>query len=258
MQTIDLKEETTRSKSGLVRMADDLEARPFDIFDPSVPRTRSRADFVYENLRDAISDGRIAGGERVREEEVARNLGVSRTPVREALQRLQQRGILILGPGRGLVVAQLGHEQIVELYAMREILEGSAARFAAMNATTAEIATLYQLQEDLRTADDDMLHITLNRRFHQAIYEAAHNRYLMQTLESLHDSFALLRSSTFRLPHRQRNSDEERHRIIAAIEKRDPDLAEKEAREHILQSQRTRFDSRAGSADSRVTVRNSS
>jgi DNA-binding GntR family transcriptional regulator len=233
------------SKSGLARMVEGIEARSFDIFDPSVPGTRSRADFVYESLRDAISDGRIAGGERVREEEVARNLGVSRTPVREALQRLQQRGILILGPGRGLVVAQLSHEEVVELYAMREILEGSAARFAAMNATTAEIATLYQLQEQLRTAEgDDMLHITLNRRFHQAIYEAAHNRYLMQTLESLHDSFALLRSSTLRLPHRQRNSDEERHRIIAAIEKRDPDLAEKEAREHILQAQRTRFESR--------------
>jgi DNA-binding GntR family transcriptional regulator len=245
----------TDSKSGLARMVEGVEARTFDVFDASVPRTRSRADFVYESLRDAISDGRIAGGERVREEEVARNLGVSRTPVREALQRLQQRGILILGPGRGLVVAQLGHEQILELYAMREILEGSAARFAARHATAAEIANLYQLQEQLRTAEgDDMLHIALNRRFHQAVYEAAHNRYLMQTLESLHDSFALLRSSTFRLPLRNRNSDEERRRIIAAIEKRDPDLAEKEAREHILQAQRTRFESPAGSH----TVRNSS
>jgi DNA-binding GntR family transcriptional regulator len=248
----------SESKSGLARMVEGREANTFDIFDPSVPRTRSRADFVYETLRDAISDGRIAGGERVREEEVARNLGVSRTPVREALQRLQQRGILILGPGRGLAVAQLSHEQVVELYAMREILEGSAARFAAMHATPAEIATLYQLQEQLRTADDDMLHITLNRRFHQAIYEAAHNRYLMQTLESLNDSFALLRSSTFRLPHRQRNSDDERHRIIAAIEKRDPDLAEKEAREHILQAQRTRFESPASSLDAGITARNSS
>jgi len=229
-------------------MADTSDATAFELFDPSGSHPRSRADFVYESLRDAISDGRIAGGERVRQEEVARNLGVSRTPVREALQRLQQRGILVLGPGRGLLVAQLGHEQVVELYAMREILEGSAARFAAMNASPAEIATLYQLQEELRTAaGDDMLHITLNRRFHQAIYEAAHNRYLTQTLESLNDSFALLRSSTFRLPDRRRNSDDERHRIIAAIDKRDPNLAEKEARAHILQSQRTRFESTATS-----------
>jgi len=246
------------SKSGLARTAEGFAATAFEIFDPSGPRARSRADFVYETLRDAISDGRIAGGERVREEDVARNLGVSRTPVREALQRLQQRGILVLGAGRGLVVAQLSHEQVIELYAMREILEGSAARFAAMNATPAEIATLYQLQEQLRTAvDDDMMHITLNRRFHQAIYEAAHNRYLMQTLESLHDSFALLRSSTFRLPHRQRNSDQERHRIITAIEKRDPELAEKEAREHIVQAQRTRFESPTRSPEPAVPARNS-
>src|SRR5882757_1613946 len=120
-------------------MVESLATNTFDTFDPNEPRTRSRADFVYESLRDAISDGRIAGGERVREEEVARNLGVSRTPVREALQRLQQRGILIFGPTRGLVVAQLGHAQVVELYAMREILEGSAARFAARHATTEEI-----------------------------------------------------------------------------------------------------------------------
>src|SRR5437660_4459837 len=130
-------------------MAEGLEAVTFDVFDPAEPRTRSRAEFVYESLRDAISDGRIAGGERVREEEVARNLGVSRTPVREALQRLQQRGLLVLGAGRGLVVAQLSQQQVIELYAMREILEGSAARFAARHATPAEIAILYQLQEQM-------------------------------------------------------------------------------------------------------------
>jgi DNA-binding GntR family transcriptional regulator len=212
----------------------------FDTFDPTVARTRSRADFVYETLRDAISDGRIPGGGRVREEEVARNLGVSRTPVREALQRLQQRGLLVLGPGRGLVVAQLGHDEVVELYAMREILEGSAARFAAMHATNEEVAKLHELQKQMGTADGDA-HVTLNRCFHQAIYEAAHNRYLMQTLESLHDSLALLRSATMRLPHRQRDSHEERRRIIAAIEKRDPVRAEEAAREHIRQAQRTRF-----------------
>ena len=227
-------------------MADVSGAQAFATVDASALRTRSRADFVYDSLRDAISDGRIGGGERVREEEVARNLGVSRTPVREALQRLQQRGLLVVGAGRGLVVAQLSQQQVVELYAMREILEGSAARFAATHATAAEIGILYRLQEELRAAEGDpALHVSLNRQFHQAIYEAAHNRYLMQTLESLHDSFALLRSTTIRLPHRQRNSDEERRRIISAIERRDPDEAERAAREHIVQAQRTRFEGSA-------------
>src|SRR5690349_20500781 len=131
-------------------MADVSEARSFAAVDAEALRTRSRADFVYESLRDAVSEGRIAKGERVREEEIARNLGVSRTPVREALQRLQQRGLLVFGPGRGLVVAELSQQQVIELYSMREILEGSAARFAAQHATEHEIAILYRLQEELK------------------------------------------------------------------------------------------------------------
>jgi DNA-binding GntR family transcriptional regulator len=212
--------------------------------DAEALRTRSRADFVYESLRDAISDGRIAVGERVREEEIARNLGVSRTPVREALQRLHQRGLLVLGAGRGLVVAQLSHNQVLQLYAMREILEGSAARFAAQHATGADVAILYRLQKELAEAKPDpLLLVTLNRRFHQAIYEAAHNQYLMQTLDMLHDSFALLHNATFRVPSRRAESDEEHRRIVAAIETRNPDAAEEAAREHIRQAQRTRFES---------------
>ena len=96
-------------------------------YDADALRTQSRADFVYDSLRDAIWEGRFAHGERLREEEIASALGVSRTPVREALQRLQQRGLLVIGPGRGLMVAQLSKQQVFELYAMREILEGSAA-----------------------------------------------------------------------------------------------------------------------------------
>src|SRR5215468_10620135 len=131
------------------------DTQPLAVFDESMLRTGSRADFVFETLRDAIWDGRIARGVRIREEEIARNLGVSRTPVREALQRLQQRGLLVVGAGRGLVVAELTHLQVVELYGMREILEGSAARFAARHASDTEIEILYRLQEELRAAEGD-------------------------------------------------------------------------------------------------------
>jgi DNA-binding GntR family transcriptional regulator len=228
-----------------------FEARSLATLDPAILRSRSRADFVYASLRDAISEGRIACGERVREEEIARNLGVSRTPVREALQRLQERGLLVFGAGRGLVVAELSQQQVVELYSMREILEGSAARFAAQHATAPEIAMLYRIQQELNAgAQEPALVVTLNRRFHRAIYEAAHNRYLMQTLGNLHDSFALLHSNTSRLTRRRRESDQEHRKIIGAIEKHDPDLAEKAAREHILQAQRARFASGGGLARS--------
>jgi DNA-binding GntR family transcriptional regulator len=220
-----------------------MTPRTLTAIDAEALRTRSRADFVYESLRDAIWDGRIAVGERVREEEIARNLGVSRTPVREALQRLHQRGLLVFGAGRGLTVASLSQHQVLQLYAMREILEGSAARFAAQHATAPEIAILWRLQKELSTAGHDaMTLVTLNRRFHQAIYEAAHNQYLLQTLGVLHDSLALLHSTTFRVPSRRAESDEEHRRIVQAIEKHNPDRAEEAAREHIRQAQRTRFE----------------
>jgi len=214
--------------------------------DDEALRTRSRADFVYESLRDAIWDGRIAVGERVREEEIARNLGVSRTPVREALQRLHQRGLLVFGAGRGLTVASLSQYQVLQLYAMREILEGSAARFAAQHATAPEIAILWRLQRELCKAEHDtMALVTLNRRLHQAIYEAAHNQYLIQTLSVLHDSLALLHSTTFRAPSRRKESDEEHRQIVEAIEQHNPDRAEEAARQHIRQAQRTRFENAA-------------
>jgi DNA-binding GntR family transcriptional regulator len=221
-------------------------SRTLTAIDAEALRTRSRADFVYDSLRDAIWDGRITVGERIREEEIARHLGVSRTPVREALQRLHQRGLLVFGAGRGLTVASLSQHQVLQLYAMRESLEGSAARFAAEHATAPEIALLWRLQKELCNAGHDaMTLVTLNRRLHQAIYEAAHNQYLLQTLGVLHDSLALLHSITFRAPNRRPESDEEHRQIVEAIEQRKPDRAEEVAREHIRQAQRTRFENAA-------------
>lgn len=223
-------------------MTQDAAAHNLTAIDDDTLRTHSRADFVYSSVRDAIWEGRFARGERLREEEIGRALGVSRTPVREALQRLQQRGLLVIGPGRGLVVAELTRQQVFDLYAMREILEGSAARFAAQHANPVEIDVLQQIQQALATAKDDAITlIKLNRRFHQTIYEAAHNQYLTQALDTLHDSLALLHSTTFRKPSRRRESDDEHMMILAAIERRDPDQAERVARLHIQQAQRTRF-----------------
>ena len=83
--------------------------------DAATLRGRSRSEFVYEALRTAIREGRFGHGERIREEGIARSLGVSRTPVREALQRLQERGMLQMAPGRGLVTVELsrhGHDAV--------------------------------------------------------------------------------------------------------------------------------------------------
>jgi DNA-binding GntR family transcriptional regulator len=205
--------------------------------------TGSRADFVYHSLRNAIWEGRFSQGERIREEDVAQSLGVSRTPVREALQRLQRRGLLVVRPGRGLAVAQLSNRQIFDLYAMREILEGSAARFAAQHATESETAVVYQLQKQLSKEGHNLLAlVTLNRRFHQQIYEASHNQYLLDMLEVLNDSMALLQNLTVQMPSRHGESDIEHLSIVRAIEERDADAAERAARRHIQQAHKYRLE----------------
>ena len=218
------------------------KARKWTAATPDSLRNTSRSEFVFAALRDAIWDGRFAPGERIPEEEIARALGVSRTPVREALRRLQERGMLAVGAGRSLVVAELSKQQVLELYAMREILEGSAARFAAQHANETEIDILHRLLGELdKHRDDPRMLVSLNRRFHRAICEAAHNRYLIATLDGMHDALALLHSNTFRLPNRRSETDAEHRRIVRAIERRDADAAEKAARDHVRQAQRTRF-----------------
>src|SRR5262249_13248191 len=149
-----------------------LKARKVAAVSAADLRSKSRSEAVYANLRDAIWEGRFAPGERIPEEEIARSLGVSRTPVREALRRLRARGILPGGAGRPRVVAELSQTQVLELSPMREILEGSAARFAAQHANEAEINLLHRLLEQLdKHGDAPRMLISLNRRFHGAICE---------------------------------------------------------------------------------------
>ena len=203
---------------------------------------KSRSEFVYQQVLEAISEGRFRPGMRLGEEEIAQRLGVSRTPVREALRRLQTRGLLTVGAGRSMVVVELSTRQVHELYAMREILEGSAARFAATHANATDLLLLRQAHQKFMDAwnrPQDL--VPLNRRFHQAIYEAAHNEYLTRALNGLYDAFVLLSGNTFRIPTRLQASDEEHLAIIEAIETRAPDRAEAAARKHIQSAQRTRF-----------------
>ena len=205
------------------------------------PSGASRAEVVFQALLGAIKKGQYSGGQRIREEEVARLLGVSRTPVREALSRLQSRGLLEIAPG-GLVVTQLSRSQIIELYAMREILEGSAARFAAQHAAPSEVASLKHISRRFEREFGDPIRLArINRELHEGIYEAAHNRYLLRTLSELHDSLALLANPTFSFAGRAELAAEEHARIISAIEKRNADQAERLAREHIKMAQEVRL-----------------
>lgn len=201
-----------------------------------------RGEFVYKALLDGIRAGRIQPGDRIREEDVAQSLGVSRTPVREALQYLQARRLVEDAPGRGIVVVELTTQQAMELYAMREVLEGAAARFAAQHALPAEIAVMRELNEAFEaSAGDPNGLVRINQALHRAIYEAARNRYMREALNNLEDALSLLQSTTFVIPERHAPATREHGAIVAAIESRDAEGAEAASRLHVREAQRVRL-----------------
>ncbi len=194
----------------------------------------SLGEYVYQQLLKEIREGKYHPGERIRESVVSKDLEVSRTPVREAIRRLQSEGKLILEPQRGAVVAELDSQEVAELYVLRQQLEGVAARFAAQHASSSEVASMeYILEECYKAADDPREHNQLNWELHHAIYRAAHNRFLLKAFAALSDSMALLRGVRYIPEGRPQTLYEEHKRIIEAIKKQDPNAADQAAQAHI-------------------------
>ena len=195
-------------------------------------RTGPRGKFVYNALLKRIRTGRVRPGDRLREEEIAETLGVSRTPVREALQHLQARHLVETAPGRGIVVVELNTRQVMELHEMREVLEGAAARFAAQHAMPAEIAMMRDFIDEFEAAGGDSQRLAkANNSLHRTIYEAARNRYMLEALNTLDDALSLTQDTNFSLP--ERCVSREHRAIVTAIEERDADAAEMASRMHI-------------------------
>ncbi len=202
----------------------------------------SRGEQAYQYLVEAIQAGRLAPGTRLREIELAETLGLSRTPVREALSRLQSEGLAANDPARGLIVTELDHSMMSELYVMREVLEGTAARLAARHASDVEIEFLKEItlrDAQLTTAEELAAN---NRLFHGTLYRCAHNRYLVKTLNSLQESMILLGPTTLAAPGRAAVSRSEHEALVDALARRDPDAAEQAARAHILAAYRIRLE----------------
>jgi DNA-binding GntR family transcriptional regulator len=197
---------------------------------------------VFRSLCEALQAGSYRAGDRLREEEVAQRLNVSRTPVREALGRLAARGFVQPAAGRGVIVRNLDISEVLELYAMREILEGAAARLAAEHASHLEIDAMTDIEQALTETSGDAAEMArLNRAFHEAICRAARNRYLDSASKELQDWIALLGPTTFSVTDRPETSHREHQAIISAIAARDSDEAEKLARAHIRAALRCRL-----------------
>ncbi len=190
--------------------------------------------FAYRVLLDAIRAGRIPPGPHIREQHVAQWLKISRTPVREAFHRIISEGLLTTGPWNGVMVAELTPQQLVDLYAVREALEGTAAALAAKNATAPELRSLFGIAAmEKNECDDPAKLVVINAKLHQVIYRAAHNQYLLQSLTTIVDVLGLLRHSTFVLPGSIELARREHLELIRAIRDGEARRSEKLARKHI-------------------------
>ena len=209
----------------------------------------SAAEFAYVTLRSEITEGLLPPGQRMREQELSGRLQVSRTPVREALSRLQADGLLVMQPRSGLAVAELDDAAVIELYETREALEGAAASLAARYANPRDIAAMRAILATERSAPDDpTLQHRHNRAFHAALLAATHNRFLLKSLQALHDALTLLGPTTLSHPGRREQAQEEHGRVLSTIERRDPVAAETEMRAHVHHGAEVRRTMRSAAA----------
>jgi DNA-binding GntR family transcriptional regulator len=201
---------------------------------PHTAGPASRAAQAHESLRREILAGHLPPGTRLIEVEIASRLGLSRTPVRAALARLESDGLAVNQGHAGLTVTRLDQGMVGELYAIREVLEGTAARLAARHASDIEIDLLRDIaRRDIACRGDADKLAANNRLLHQTLYRHAHNRYLLKTLNALQESMVLLGRTALSIPARQRASFEEHQAIIDALAARDADRAEALMRAHV-------------------------
>ncbi|NYT37451.1 GntR family transcriptional regulator [Allopusillimonas soli] len=198
-----------------------------------IKKSASQATLAYSQLKQMITSGSFGPEDRLREIDISERLGMSRTPVREALKRLEDEGLLTHEPRKGLVITTLDQQAITQLYSLREILEGGAAGLAARHASDAEIDYMRAILHDSKSGKDP---VKSNYDFHQTIYQASHNQFLVKSIHNLIDSTALLGQSTLAHTGRPQIAYQEHMKVFEAIAARDAEAAEKAARSHIRQA----------------------
>jgi DNA-binding GntR family transcriptional regulator len=194
---------------------------------------------LYTQLREDIVSGRVGAGEQLGEESVATRYGVSRTPVREALLRLEQDG-LVTRTSQGASVRVRSPEEILEIYEARVLLEGAVAASAARRHTPFDMASLRDAHENFRSgalAD----RAADNRRFHHVLWQASHNLTLTDLLTRIDSHMARYSETTLVHPGRFESAIAEHETIMNAIEAGDADEAERLAREHFNAAREVRL-----------------
>jgi len=217
------------------RAADDGTPRRESVFTGRHDR-RKVTDWVYEELKAAIVQLRLAPGSPLREGTLAEQLGVSKTPIREALTRLEQDGLVETTSFKGAVVTGYSRQDLIELYELRELLENAAARAAAESMSEQDRAHLDRIclqSRKLKTGKDAAKLAALISEFDTILFDQVKNTRIRALIENLRAHLTRIGQLTAVIPGRIEASVDEHEKIVEAITARDPDLAEQHMRDHI-------------------------
>lgn len=197
---------------------------------------------AYLRLIAEIRSGALVPGDRLLETELAARLGISRTPVREAIRQLEADGLVTHVPRSGAAIRKLDYSEVTELYEMRVVLEATAARLAARTASEVELAEMDAINSEMEAVQGQgAVLYELNRQFHRVLFDSARNRYLTNSMRSLQKTMLILGPSTMEETGRAATAISEHAELLAALRSHDEDAAEASMRKHMLGAHRSRL-----------------
>lgn len=191
---------------------------------------------VFKYIKSQIINGHYNPGESLVESKLAEELGVSRTPIREAIRLLELEGLVETTPNKGAVVLGISGKDVEDIYAIRLAVEGLAARWAAVNMSVhdkKELAKVVDLMEFYAQKDDVDEVAELDNKFHEIIYEASGSKILNLTLSNLHQYLQMARLESLKVPKRLPATMTEHRNIVDSFNESDPDKAEKALTDHV-------------------------
>lgn len=212
-----------------------------DIIDSNskISKKSSLSEYVFDTIREAILNGKYKENDLLKENALATELGVSRTPVREALKQLELEGLVLLIPNKGASVIGFSKKDVKDIYEMRALLEGLCVKKAIENINDDIINELFEILDlnsyYLSKGKMDAI-LELDNKYHQVIYKAANSRMISQTLSDFHHYLERMRKTTLNDIERAQKSHIEHQKIATAIKERNVEEAQRLAIEHINNS----------------------
>jgi DNA-binding GntR family transcriptional regulator len=206
------------------------------LFEIKLDQYKPLREIVFETIRNAIISGSLKPGERMMEVQMAERLGVSRTPIREAIRKLELEGLVIMLPRKGAFVADLSVKDLTEVLEIRATLEGLAAGLAVARINQEEIEELEVIALKFHKSlegDDVEEQISLDTQFHEAIFKASRNERLIQLNSNLREQVRRFREIYLKKSHRATETIKEHYDLLEAISSRDVSKAEKLAKKHV-------------------------